>query len=84
VGAAAIVIGIFFVAGLAVGALVVIALPVLRDPRFRRDKRNDQGGAPSQRGYDRGRPDGRADRDVTVLDDRSRWPGDAGHGYYGE
>ena len=80
--AAAIVMGIFFVTGLAVGALVVIALPALRDPRSRRDKRNDQGGPPSQRGYDRGEPDARPDRDGPGPDDGPRWPGDAGHGYY--
>jgi hypothetical protein len=35
----AIIVGIFFVVGLVVGGVVVIALPVLKDRRSRRDQK---------------------------------------------
>ena len=80
--ATAIVMGIYFVVGCAVGVIVVVALPVLRGPRSGGGKRHDQGRVPSQRGHNPATPEARDDRDVTVPDDRPRWPGDGGHGYY--
>jgi hypothetical protein len=48
----AIVIGIFFVAGLVVGGIVVIALAMLKD---RRPTRTGPGDSTIQRDYERGR-----------------------------
>lgn len=81
-GIVAVVIGIFFVAGLFVGAVVVIALPALRHQWFRRPRRRDRAGSPGQSPY------GRMSEDITrsedaPYDDRPRWPGDADGGYSG-
>lgn|GEM_PF-1765770 len=98
-GAVAVVIGIFFVAGLFVGAVVVIALPALRQwvrrPR-RRDLNRQPGSAdvrPRDTGAarwegaaaeDRARWPGHAARwDEPAAGDRPRWPGDSDDGYSG-
>ena len=77
-GIVAVVIGIFFVAGLFVGAVAVIALPALRPKGFGRPRRRDRAGRPSW-------PDARVSQDAARwgdegADDRPRWPGDADGG----
>jgi hypothetical protein len=54
-GVVAVVIGIFFVAGLFVGAVVVIALPALRARGFRRPGRRGRAAGPVQPPDDRPR-----------------------------
>ena len=61
-GVVAVVIGIFFVAGLFVGGIAVIALPALRPKGFGRPRRRDRADWAD-------RPGG--------PDDRPRWPGEA-------
>ena len=58
------IVGVFFVVGLVVGGIGVIALPLLRDRRSRRDRRRAPGDGPVQPGSERGDPG-----------DRPRWPG---------
>jgi|HubBroStandDraft_1064217.scaffolds.fasta_scaffold161753_2 hypothetical protein len=74
-GVVAVVIGIFFVAGLFVGGIAVIALPALRPKGFGRPRRRDRAGRP-------GGPVDRVSQDAArwedeAADDRPRWPGDA-------
>ena len=78
-GTVAVVIGIFFVAGLFVGAVVVIALPALR---HKGPRRRDRAGSPGQSPYDRVSQDAERSEDAP-YDDRPRWPGDADGGYSG-
>jgi hypothetical protein len=59
------IVGVFFVVGLVVGGIVVIALPLFRGRRSRRDKRREPGDRPDRRKFERGDPD-----------DRPRWPRD--------
>ncbi len=61
----AIIVGIFFVVGLVVGGVVVIALPVLKDRRSRRDQKLEPGDHATQSEYDK-----------LVPDERPRWPSD--------
>jgi hypothetical protein len=63
------IVGVFFLVGLVVGGIVVIALPLFRGRRSGRDKRREPGDRPDRREFERG---GR--------DDRPRWPGDDGDG----
>jgi hypothetical protein len=61
----AVIVGVFFLVGLVVGGIVVMALPLSRGRRSGRDKRRE--------------PDDRRDwreRERGDLDDRPRWPGD--------
>jgi hypothetical protein len=81
-GIVAVVIGIFFVAGLFVGGVMVIALPALRPKGFRRPRRRDRAGRPVPPGYDRVFQD-MARWDDGKADDRPRWPGDADGGSSG-
>jgi hypothetical protein len=78
VGIVAVVIGIFFLAGLFVGAVAVIALPALRPRGFRRPGRRDRGRRPGWTDK-RASPDGARWEDQ-AADDRPRWPGDADGG----
>ena len=59
------IVGVFFLVGLVVGGIVVIALPLFRGRRPGRDKRREPGGRPDRREWER--------RDPDV---RPRWPGD--------
>jgi hypothetical protein len=59
------IIGVFFLVGLVVGGIIVIALPLFRGRRSGRDKRRGPGDGPFPRKFERGDPD-----------DRPRWPGD--------
>jgi hypothetical protein len=59
------IVGVFFVVGLVVGGIVVIALPLFRGRRSGRDKRREPGDRPDRRKFERGDPD-----------DRPRWPRD--------
>jgi len=81
-GIVAAVIGIFFVVGLFVGAVVVIALPALRPRGFGRPRRRDRAGSSVRPGYDRVFQDSTRWEDA-AADDRPRWPGDADGGYSG-
>jgi NADH:ubiquinone oxidoreductase subunit 3 (subunit A) len=56
-GAALVVVGVFFVVGLVVGGIVVIALPVLRARRPRRDKQREPGDTTIEPEYDHAHPD---------------------------
>jgi hypothetical protein len=78
----AVVIGIFFVAGLFVGAVVVIALPALRPRGFRRPGRRGRADGPVQPPNDRVSRDA-VPWDDAAADDRPRWPGDADGGSSG-
>ena len=62
----AIIVGVFFVVGLVVGGIVVIALPMLKG---RRGRRFDPGDHTAQPEYDHAAPD-----------DRPRWRGDGENG----
>jgi len=69
------IIGVFFVVGLVVGGIVVIALPVLRS---RRSGRWPDGNPPHHGdGQDAGREEG------LPPDDRPRWPTGADNDYPG-
>jgi hypothetical protein len=81
-GVVAVVIGIFFVVGLFVGAIVVIALPALRSRGLRRPGRRDRVGSSVQSPHDRVSRDSASWEDE-APDDRPRWPGDADGGYSG-
>jgi hypothetical protein len=74
------VIGAFFIVGLIVGAIIAIALPILRGTRGR-NKRRESAGRAGQPEGDGQMPDARVGRDETAPDDRPRWPGDADNGY---
>ena len=76
-GVVAAVIGIFFVVGLFVGAVAVIALPALKDRRFRRRDRSD---GPDQSPHDRVNAEATRWEDA-ADEDRPRWPGGSGSGY---
>jgi hypothetical protein len=65
----AIIVGVFFVVGLAVGGIVVMALPMLRAWRARRNRRLDPGDHTAEPEYDHAFPD-----------DGPRWPGDGDSG----
>ena len=73
------IVGIFFVAGLVVGGIVVIALPVLRERRSRRDKQDEPGDHTVQPEFERVHRDERP----RWPDERPRWPGDGDNGYSG-
>jgi hypothetical protein len=76
-------IGIFFIAGLIVGAIIVIALPVLRGIRVSRTTRHEPINGTRERENDDRMSDARAGRGGAARDDRPRWPGDADSGYDG-
>ena len=59
----AVIIGVFFVVGLAVGGIIVIALPLLKGRRSRRGTRREPGDRPVQPEFEPVDPD-----------DRPRWP----------
>jgi hypothetical protein len=80
-GTVAVVIGIFFVVGLFVGGVAVIALPALRNQGFRRPRQRDNG-QPGSAGI-RPRETGAARWEDEETDERPRWPGDADGGYSG-
>jgi hypothetical protein len=82
VGVVALVIGIFFVVGIFVGAVAVLALPALRHHWFRRPRRRDRADRPGPWANDRAGQDA-ARREDPAADDRPRWPGDADGGYSG-
>ena len=65
----AVIIGVFFVVGLAIGGVTVIALPMLRGRRSRRPAQREPDGDPVE--YDQAPPDD------------PRWPGDGDNGYSG-
>jgi hypothetical protein len=75
--------GTFFIVGLFVGAIIVIALPVVRATRASRADRHEPDGGTVRPEYDRWMPDIGARRDGAAPDDRPRWPGDADNGYGG-
>ena len=77
-GIVAVVIGIFFVAGLFVGAVVVIALPALRHRRPRRRDNGQPGSADT-----RPRETGATRWEDEETDEGPRRPGDADDGYSG-
>ena len=79
-GVVALVIGIFFVVGIFVGAIAVLALPALRHHWFRRPGRRDRGGRPGPAADDGVSRDAARWEDA-AADDRPRWPGDADGGY---
>jgi len=69
------IVGAFFVIGITVGIITVIAMSA-----FRADRRGDPGN-PSEYGPDRPLPDpGRPD---TIPDDDPRWPGDVDNDFTG-
>jgi hypothetical protein len=70
------IVGIFFLIGIAVGVIAVIALSAIR-----KDKGRPPGGgaAPAQDGP--GEPDEPPDLAWDDADDRPRWPGSAGGGF---
>jgi hypothetical protein len=74
----AVIIGVFFVIGLLVGGIMVIALPLLRDRRFGRSNRREPGSQPE---YDV-TPDAGGPDDATPGDS-PRWPGHGDNGYSG-
>jgi hypothetical protein len=74
----AVIIGVFFVIGLLVGGIMVIALPLLRDRRFGRSKPREPGSQPE---YDV-TPDAGGPDDA-APDDRPRWPGHGDNGHSG-
>jgi hypothetical protein len=77
------IMGTFFIAGLVVGAIIVIALPTLRGNRVSRTRRHEPDGGTGEQ-EDEGRmSDSSVGRDEAAPDDRPRWPGDAGDGYGG-
>jgi hypothetical protein len=82
-GAVAVVIGIFFVVGLFVGAVTVIALPALKDRRpGRGPRRRDHGDGPDRSPHDRVNTEATRWEDAEDQD-RPRWPGDSDSGYSG-
>ena len=68
------IIGIFFVVGVVVGAIMVIALPVLRAARLRRPQPDDPGEGFTPRGHGPGNPDVRADQDDAAQGDHRQLP----------
>ncbi len=74
------IIGVFFTIGLLVGALVVNALPALRDRRSGRNGRRGPEGGSVQQNYDDGGPGAHPGWQRAEPDDRPRWPGDADGG----
>jgi hypothetical protein len=73
-----VIVGVFFIIGITVGIIAVVAFSVLRTAR---GSRLDQ---PLE--YEPGRPDQQAtdpEWDGLVPDDRPRWPGDADDGFAG-
>jgi len=82
VAVVAVVIGIFFVVGLFVGAVVVIALPALRQRSFRRARQRRRADGPVESSSHRVNP-GAARWEDAAADDRPRWPGDADGPYPG-
>jgi NADH:ubiquinone oxidoreductase subunit 3 (subunit A) len=64
------IVSAFFIIGIAVGIIVVVALSVLRT-----DRRGDQGDHADP--YGPGEPTSGSGRDDTRPDGHSRWPGDA-------
>jgi hypothetical protein len=77
-----VIIGVFFLVGLAVGGIMVIALPVLRERRSRRNERREPGDRPVQPEHDHVAPDATG-RDDAAPDDHHRRPGGAGKGHSG-
>ena len=74
-----IITGVFFVIGLMVGGVMVLALPLLRDRRSRRSKPREPGEGPVEPGYDH------VPRDATGSDDAApdERPGDGDSGHSG-
>lgn len=74
-----VVIAVFFVTGIAVGVLIVIALPAIRRHRARRIEQGSNGQRyvrPTGRGEGGVRPPGQEDLPPTDGDEKpSRWPG---------
>ena len=68
-----IIIGVFFVIGLLVGGVMVLALPLLRDRRSRWSKPGEPGEDPVRPDYDHVTPDA-AGRDDAPPEDHPRWP----------
>ena len=66
------IVGVFFVVGLVVGGIVVIALPVLRGRRPGQSKQREADDGPV-----------RPEFEYLDPDDRSRWPGDGEDRYSG-
>ena len=78
----AVIIGVFFVIGLLVGGIMVIALPLLKDRRSKPSMRRELGEAPVQPEYDHMTTDAGGPDDA-APDDRPRWPGNGDDGYSG-
>jgi hypothetical protein len=78
-----VIVGIFFIVGLIVGAIIVIALPILRGTRVSRIARHEPGRGRREQENDDRMSDARVGQDEARPDERPRWPGDADNGYGG-
>jgi len=73
-----VIMGLFFIIGIMVGVITVVAMSALRqDRQARRGRRGrppqyERFGQPPDRGWEGAEPD-----------DRPRWPGEADGGYHG-
>jgi len=72
------IVSAFFVIGIIVGLVTVVAVSVLRAGR--RDHPGDSGGPPD---YEPGGPPSDPRRDDAGPDDHPRWPGGADNDFYG-
>jgi len=73
-----VIVGLFFIIGITVGVIAVVAMAAVRSDRSGR-----LSGPPESGPDGPGRqPPGPGLEDLE-LDDRPRWPGDADYGYYG-
>jgi hypothetical protein len=75
------IVSAFFIIGITVGIIVVVAMSVLRA-----DRRGDQGDHADPYDddpYRPGQPPSGSARDDTAPDGRQRWPGDADNHFHG-
>lgn len=72
-----VIVGLFFIIGIMVGAIAVVAMAA-----FRSDRSGRLVNQPESEPDGNGRQPG-PDLEDVELHDRPRWPGDVDHGYYG-
>lgn len=72
------IVGAFFIIGISVGIITVIAISVLRA-----DRRGDPADPPAYRPPGPGGPSSAPDWDDAGPGDRARWPGDGNNAFSG-